>query len=218
MKKVAIIVAGGSGSRMNAPLPKQFLLIADEPVLFHTLRKFEGEVNQVVLVMHPDWIAHWEQLISHYQFPIHHSIIAGGASRAESVYNGLQAIEGDCLIAVHDAARPLVSKELIKRTFEGAAESGACIPAITVKESMRQINEHGVHHVVDRNQFRIVQTPQVFQSELLHAAYKQINRHLYLDDASLVEANGKSICIIDGEESNIKITTPTDLLIAQQLI
>ncbi|MFM7015849.1 MAG: 2-C-methyl-D-erythritol 4-phosphate cytidylyltransferase [Bacteroidota bacterium] len=218
MKKVAIIVAGGSGSRMNAPLPKQFLLIANEPVLFHTLRKFEKVADQTILVMHPEWITHWKQLIIDHHFTLEHSIVSGGETRAESVYNGLKTIDSNCLVAVHDAARPLVTTHLIEQTFETAEKHGACIPVISLKESIRRIQEGGSSSFVNREEYKIVQTPQTFQYKLLMEAYANENRAYFTDDASLVEASGQPVFLIEGEESNIKITLPTDLIIAQQFI
>jgi len=118
MNKVAIIVAGGIGSRMAADLPKQFLPIANEPLLFHTLRKFENLVDHLILVMHPEWISYWNDLIAKHSFNVKHTIVAGGQTRAQSVLNGLENVKSDCLVAIHDAARPTVTKELIDSTFK----------------------------------------------------------------------------------------------------
>jgi 2-C-methyl-D-erythritol 4-phosphate cytidylyltransferase len=218
MKKVAIIVAGGSGSRMNAPLPKQFLNIANEPILFHTLRKFEDIADQIILVMHPEWILFWSKIISDSDFKVKHSLVAGGNNRAQSVLNGLNLIEELCLVAVHDAARPLVSKKLIVSTYENALLHDACIPVVELKESIRQVLEDSTSFAVDRSKFRVVQTPQTFKSSVLKTAFQTNEFEKYTDEASLVEASGKKIFLIEGEVTNFKITSPEDLTLAKNLI
>lgn len=218
MKKVAIIVAGGVGSRMDAALPKQFLLIANQPLLFHTLRKFENSVEEIILVMHPEWISYWNDLIKEYTFELKHTLVAGGKSRAQSVLNGLNLINEDCLVAIHDAARPTVTKELIAKSFENAEQYGACIPVIDVKESLRMISADGKSNAVDRSQFKVVQTPQTFQSAILKAAFKNKDYEKYTDDASLVEANGQHIFLMEGDDKNIKVTTAADLKLVASFI
>ena len=218
MKKVAIIVAGGIGSRMDAALPKQFLLIANEPLLFHTLRKFEGAVDELILVMHPEWITYWNDLISDYTFDAQHIIVAGGQTRAQSVLNGLQRIDNDCLVAIYDAARPAITKELIDATFRNAKEHGACIPVVDMKDSIREISENGNSKAVNRSNYKSVQTPQTFQSAILKAAFQNKDYEKYTDDASLVEAYGKQIFLIEGEEKNIKVTTTSDLTLVETFI
>ena len=218
MKKVAIIVAGGIGSRMDAALPKQFLLIANEPLLFHTLRKFEDAVDELILVMHPEWITYWNDLISDYKFDAQHIIVAGGQTRAQSVLNGLQRIDNDCLVAIHDAARPAITKELIDATFRNAKEHGACIPVVDMKDSIREISENGNSKAVNRSNYKSVQTPQTFQSAILKAAFQNKDYEKYTDDASLVEAYGKQIFLIEGEEKNIKVTTTSDLTLVETFI
>jgi len=211
MKKIAIIVAGGVGSRMDAALPKQFLLVANQPLLFHTLRKFENSVEEIILVMHPEWISYWNDLIKEYTFELEHILVAGGKSRAQSVLNGLNLINEDCLVAIHDAARPTVTKELIANSFVNAEQYGACIPVIDLKESLRMISADGKSNAVDRSQFKVVQTPQTFQSAILKAAFKNKDYEKYTDDASLVEANGHPIFLMKGDDKNIKVTTAGDL-------
>jgi 2-C-methyl-D-erythritol 4-phosphate cytidylyltransferase len=218
MTKVAIIVAGGIGSRMSADLPKQFLPIANEPLLFHTLRKFENSVDQLILVMHPEWITYWNDLIAKYSFNVKHTIVAGGQTRAQSVLNGLEHVENDCLVAIHDAARPTVTKELIDSTFKNAEKHGACIPVIDLKDSIREISEDGNSKAVNRSQFKSVQTPQTFQASILKAAFENKDYEKYTDDASLVEANGTPIFLIEGEEQNIKVTTASDLILVASFI
>lgn len=218
MTKVAIIVAGGIGSRMSADLPKQFLPIANEPLLFHTLRKFENSVDQLILVMHPEWITYWNDLIAKYSFNVKHTIVAGGQTRAQSVLNGLEHVENDCLVAIHDAARPTVTKELIDSTFKNAEKHGACIPVIDLKDSIREISEDGNSKAVNRSKFKSVQTPQTFQASILKAAFENKDYEKYTDDASLVEANGTPIFLIEGEEQNIKVTTASDLILVASFI
>ena len=211
MKKVAIIVAGGIGSRMDAALPKQFLLIANQPLLFHTLRKFENSVEEIILVMHPEWISYWNDLIKEYTFELEHILVAGGKSRAQSVLNGLNLINEDCLVAIHDAARPAVTKELIANSFVNAEQYGACIPVIDLKDSLRMISADGNSSAVDRSQFKVVQTPQSFQSAIIKSAFQNKDYEKYTDDASLVEANGHPIFLMEGDDKNIKVTTAADL-------
>jgi 2-C-methyl-D-erythritol 4-phosphate cytidylyltransferase len=218
MTKVAIIVAGGIGSRMAADLPKQFLPIANEPLLFHTLRKFENLVDHLILVMHPEWISYWNDLIAKYSFNVKHSIVAGGQTRAQSVLNGLEHVENDCLVAIHDAARPTVTKELIDSTFKNAEKHGACIPVIDLKDSIREISEDGNSKAVNRSKFKSVQTPQTFQASILKAAFENKDYEKYTDDASLVEANGTPVFLIEGEEKNIKVTTASDLILVASFI
>jgi len=218
MNKVAIIVAGGIGSRMAADLPKQFLPIANEPLLFHTLRKFENLVDHLILVMHPEWISYWNDLIAKHSFNVKHTIVAGGQTRAQSVLNGLEHVENDCLVAIHDAARPTVTKELIDSTFKNAEKHGACIPVIDLKDSIREISEDGNSKAVNRSQFKSVQTPQTFQASILKAAFENTDYEKYTDDASLVEANGTPVFLIEGEEKNIKVTTASDLILVASFI
>ncbi len=218
MKKVAIIVAGGVGSRMDAALPKQFLLIANQPLLFHTLRKFENSVEEIILVMHPEWISYWNDLIKEYTFELEHILVAGGKSRAQSVLNGLNLINEDCLVAIHDAARPAVTKELIANSFVNAEQYGACIPVIDLKDSLRMISADGKSNAVDRSQYKIVQTPQTFRSAIIKSAFQNKDYEKYTDDASLVEANGHPIFLMEGDDKNIKVTTAADLNLVASFI
>ncbi len=218
MKKVAIIVAGGIGSRMDAALPKQFLLIANQPLLFHTLRKFEDSVDDIILVMHPEWISYWNDLITEHAFNVKHILVAGGKSRAQSVLNGLQLIIEDCLVAIHDAARPAVTKQLISNSFVNAEQHGACIPVIDLKDSLRMISSEGNSTAVNRSQYKIVQTPQTFHTAVIKSAFQNMDYVQYTDDASLVEANGHRVFLIEGEEKNIKVTTASDLQFIEAFI
>jgi 2-C-methyl-D-erythritol 4-phosphate cytidylyltransferase len=218
MKKVAIIVAGGTGSRMAAALPKQFLLIANQPLLFYTLRKFNNAVDQIILVMHPDWITYWNDLIAEYSFDVKHTLVAGGKSRAQSVLNGLHLINEDCLVAIHDAARPAITEQLINSSFTNAQIHGACVPVVDVKDSLRMIDEDGNSSAIDRSKIKIVQTPQTFKWTIIKEAFNNNDYDKYTDDASLVEANGHPVFLIEGDDKNIKVTTASDLNLVASFI
>lgn len=217
MKKIAIVVAGGQGIRMKDALPKQFIDLCGEPILFHTLRKFESVGCQIILVMNPAYIDFWKSLCVERNFNLKHEIVAGGSTRAESVKNGVQLIGMDALIAVHDAVRPLLSVNLIEELFKGASIRGAIIPVLEVKDSLRQISDTGSVAIV-RSNYKIVQTPQVFTSNLLKEAFNVDGYAKYTDEASLVEAAGTKIHLIQGEETNIKITNPIDLIVAETIL
>jgi 2-C-methyl-D-erythritol 4-phosphate cytidylyltransferase len=214
LKKSAIIVAGGSGVRMGSDVPKQFLLLNDIPVLIRTLQLFHALADEVVLVLPQAHFDYWNQLCS--QFSINKSdyqLVAGGKSRTESVINGLTKVSGPGLVAIHDAVRPLVSKELISHAFEAAAKYGSAIPVIPVRETLRKL-EKDSSLVVDREQHRLVQTPQCFDLEAIKRSYQQFSGKEFTDDASVYEAAGNTVHLIEGEHSNIKITFPADFLFA----
>ncbi|MBK6640521.1 MAG: 2-C-methyl-D-erythritol 4-phosphate cytidylyltransferase [Bacteroidetes bacterium] len=215
MKKSAIIVAGGSGVRMGSDVPKQFLLLNDIPVLIRTLQLFHAVADEVVLVLPQAHFDYWEKLRN--QFSINktdYQLVAGGSSRTESVINGLEKVNSPGLVAIHDAVRPLVSKELISHAFETAAKYGSAIPVIPVRETLRKV-ENSSSIVVDREQYRLVQTPQCFDIELIKKAYQQFSSNtLFTDDAGVYEAAGNTVHLIEGEHSNIKITFPADLIFA----
>lgn len=217
MKKIAIIVAGGQGIRMKGPLPKQFIDLCDEPILFHTLRKFDSAGCQLILVMNPTYIDFWKSLCIERGFDLQHEIVPGGSTRAESVKNGIHLTDDNTLIAVHDAVRPLVTINLIDQLFKDANIHGAAIPVVEVKDSLRQITSSGSVAIV-RSNYKIVQTPQVFASELLKKAFNVEGYEKFTDEASLVEASGVKIHLIQGEETNIKITNPIDLIVAETFL
>lgn len=219
MKTFALILAGGKGLRMGADLPKQFLLLAGKPVLMHTLEAFHKAdlKTEIILVLPLEHQAYWSELCTKFDFTLKHRIATGGAVRFDSVCNGLKLIKEEGLIAVHDGVRPLVSAALIKKCFEAALEKGSVIPVFELTESIRRI-EGSRSFAEDRNLYRAVQTPQTFRSELLKKAYEQPFREVFTDDASVVEAAGYEIALVDGARENIKITNPQDLLLAEQLI
>lgn len=217
MKYYAIIVAGGSGSRMKSELPKQFLLLNDKPVLFYTIEAFYNSdlKPEIILVLNSEYHKYWSDLCTQYNFQIPHKIANNGEQRFHSVKNALNLIEDtESIIAVHDAVRPIISNELITRSFDLAKQHDAVIPVVTSKDSVRI--KHGGHTVaVNREDILLVQTPQTFKSDLLKKAYLQPFNPTFTDDASVVEKAGKSIFITEGDYKNIKITYPEDLLIAE---
>lgn len=219
MKKYVIIVAGGTGSRMGGEVPKQFLLLAGKPVLMHTIEAFYhyDPFIEIIVVLHPNFFDFWNQLCEEYHFEIIHTMLPGGTMRYHSVRNGLEHIHGEGLVAIHDAARPLVSSALISRTFNEAITHGSSIPAIPVTETIRTI-EGGKVHLVDRSFLRAIQTPQVFDINMILEAYRQPYQNGFTDDAAVAEASGRSIHLTDGDPRNIKITHPSDLLVAEALM
>lgn len=215
-KRGVIIVAGGSGSRMQSALPKQFLLLGGQPVLARTINTFsEAMPNaEIVVVLPEQHIPMWKNLAARFDVAIHRCV-AGGNERFHSVKRGLEAMsEGVEYIAVHDGVRALVSKRLIIRTMLDAEKSGASIPVIEVSDSYRQITDNG-SKIFPRNELRIVQTPQIFDAKTLRKAYTQPYNSLFTDDASVVESIGKPISLVEGERTNLKLTTPDDMMWAE---
>ena len=219
MKKYAVIVAGGSGSRMGASRPKQFLLLNGKPVLWHTLEAFSAAYNdmQIVLVLPPGFLEEGKQIIQTTSAPSRVKIVAGGATRFHSVKNGLEHAADNAIIFVHDAVRCLITPALIRRCYEQALQKGSAIPAIAVTDSIRMIAD-GKTRIVDRNALRAVQTPQTFRAEIILSAFKQEYDPRFTDEASVVEAAGADVFLIEGEKENIKITLPADMLLAEQVL
>lgn len=217
MKYFAIIVAGGSGTRMNAELPKQFLLLHGKPILMHTITAFAACTlkPEIILVLNIHQHQYWERLCKEYNFDIPHQLVSGGQERFHSVNNGLKAIKGNGIVAVHDAVRPLISPELIRRCFEAAAEKGNAVVGVQPTDSIRRIDVNGRSEAINRNMVALIQTPQAFESKLLRKAYQQPFRNDFTDDASVVERMGTEIHLIEGERSNIKITFKEDMEIAK---
>lgn len=217
IKKYAIIVAGGSGSRMKSDLPKQFLLINNKPILMHTLEKFAIDNIEIILVLNVDFHEYWLKLCREYDFSIPHLLVNGGNNRFESVKNGLSKITSKSIIAIHDAVRPLISSDKIRFAFEKAEELGNAVLSVVSRDSVRRI-QGDTSSIINRDEIHLIQTPQIFQSELLHKAYKERFRNEFTDDASVVERIGVKINLIEGEYTNIKITYPEDLKIATTLL
>lgn len=216
--ETVIIVAGGKGERMQTDIPKQFIELKSRPILMHTIDVFVQYNKQidVIVVLPETQIENWSQLCKKHAFEAKHRVVAGGSVRFESVRNGLKIASDSGLIAVHDGVRPLVSQTTIETCFREARISGAAIPVVMPVESIRQIK--GDENVsVNRDLFRLVQTPQVFNVNILKKAYKQEFNSLFTDDASVVEASGVKISLVEGNRENIKITTPFDLKLAEMM-
>ena len=228
-----IVVAGGKGLRMGGDVPKQFLPIGGRPVLMHTLQRFRdySEELQIILVLPREQQEYWKELCKEYGFTVKHRVADGGATRFHSVQNGLALIPGDAqgVVGVHDGVRPFVSLDVIARCYDTARQTGTAIPVVSVVETLRHIdNEEQASRTVSRAEYRLVQTPQTFDIQLLKAA----NSHalsvsgdsvaaiasLFTDDASVVEAYGHTVTLVDGNRENIKITTPFDLKVAEALL
>jgi 2-C-methyl-D-erythritol 4-phosphate cytidylyltransferase len=219
LKKFVIIVAGGSGKRINTEIPKQFISLAGKPVLIHTISAFYNyspEIN-ILLVLPKTHFGLWEKLCKNHNFNISHKIVEGGKTRFLSVKNGLSKIEKNGIIAVHDGVRPLVKKQVIEKAFLDAEIYGNAVPAIPVNESVREICKTG-SKIFNRSNLRIIQTPQVFKSSILIKAYRQAYQNKFTDDATVVESAGEKINLIEGNPENIKITTSIDLRIAEALL
>lgn len=217
--KYVLIVAGGKGLRMGTELPKQFLPIGGKPVLMRTLEAFytyNSEI-QLILVLPHSQQDYWKQLCWEYHFSLPHVVADGGETRFHSVKNGLALVNTPGLVGVHDGVRPFVSQEVISRCYDLAAEKKAVIPVIDVVETVRHLNGEG-SITVNRDDYKLVQTPQVFDVELLKQAYNQSYTSHFTDDASVVEALGVPVALTVGNRENIKITTPFDLKIATVLL
>lgn len=214
-----IIVAGGKGLRMGADLPKQFLPIGGKPVLMHTLEAFYKALPDVklILVLPQSQQAYWKQLCEEHAFDLPHQVADGGETRFHSVKNGLACVTGEGLVGVHDGVRPFVSTDVIKACYQEAEVKRAVIPVTDVVETVRQlVGEESI--TVNRDAYKLGQTPQVFEVALLKQAYEQPYTPHFTDDASVVEALGEKVHLIAGNRENIKITTPFDLIIAEALL
>lgn len=212
-----IIVAGGKGLRAGGEVPKQFSLISGKPLLMYTIEsfyKFDYRMK-IVVVLPKDYVGFWKQLCSEHEFDIEHDIVEGGSTRFQSVRNGLESLPIIGTIGVHDGARPFVTPKLIELCYETSYEEDAgVVPVINSVDSLRFVRG-GDSKIVDRNEIKIVQTPQVFPAEMLKTAYKTEYKENYTDDASAVEAMGEKIILVEGEATNIKITTSFDLELAE---
>lgn len=220
IKKFAVIVAGGSGTRMGNDLPKQFLLLAGKPILYHTLLKFHTEDvhTQIILVLPKNQIEYWKELCKQHSISVPHAIVEGGATRFQSVKNGLNSIaETEGIVAIHDGVRPLVDVEVIKNSYEMAALQGNAVAAMPSKDSIRVFSPTE-SKALDRSVCYIVQTPQTFQLALIKKAFEQPELPAFTDDATVLEYMGERINIIEGRYTNIKITVPDDLEVASILM
>jgi 2-C-methyl-D-erythritol 4-phosphate cytidylyltransferase len=218
IKKIAIIVAGGTGQRMGSALPKQFLEIEGKAILLHTIDQFIAAFDDIelVVVLPEGYIQQGQKLISK-NFKTAIQFVAGGDTRFQSVKNGLSKVTEKSIVFVHDAVRCLLTPALIQRCYQQALEKGSAIPAVSSTDTVR-IMEKEQHHLFDREKVMLIQTPQTFQSEILLAAFQQAYQSSFTDEANVVEASGQEVFLVDGEFENIKITRPLDLAIATYVL
>ncbi|HCF64426.1 MAG TPA: 2-C-methyl-D-erythritol 4-phosphate cytidylyltransferase [Chitinophagaceae bacterium] len=219
MKKYALIVAGGAGKRMNSSMPKQFHMLSDKPLLYYTLRAFLEAYDdmQIILVLPEEYIAVGQEIIDAYFDYSRIQITIGGRQRFHSVQNGLAMVEDESIVMVHDAVRCLITPALIRRCYEAVLEHGSAIPVVPCKDSIRMVTEER-NQAIDRNALRLVQTPQAFYSKIILPAFKIDYKEWFTDEASVTEAFGLKLHLVEGEEENIKVTHPIDMIVAQAIL
>jgi 2-C-methyl-D-erythritol 4-phosphate cytidylyltransferase len=219
MQKYALIVAGGTGKRMGAEIPKQFLELAGKPVLMHTIERFYSFDTsiRIIVVLPENQFEYWSGLRRKFSFSVPHSAVKGGHHRFFSVKNGLEMINEECLVAIHDGVRPLVSMETIQRCFDSAERYGNGIPVISPADSLRVVKGEK-NMPVNRGNYRFIQTPQVFEINLIRKAYQTKYSSEFTDDATVLERSGHEIRLVEGNRENIKITNPEDLAVANSLL
>lgn len=217
-----IIVAGGKGMRMGTDIPKQFLPIGGKPILMRTIESFYeyNPILGIILVLPQSQQEYWKQLCEKHNFTINHTIVNGGETRFESSRNGLATIPNEEIgvVGIHDGVRPLVSKEVIDNCFEAARDDFAAIPVLPVTDTIRYVDKQGGGKNVMRSDYRVVQTPQVFDIQLIKQAYNAEYQESFTDDASVVESLGCQATMVDGNRENIKITTPFDIIVAEAIL
>jgi 2-C-methyl-D-erythritol 4-phosphate cytidylyltransferase len=218
-KKVAIIVAGGTGQRMGSVVPKQFLEIQGKPILLHTIDQFVAAFSdiQLVVVLPEGYVQEGKDLLAKNGFTNNIVFVSGGDTRFQSVKNGLAQVKESSIVFVHDAVRCLLTPALIQRCYQQALEKGSAIPAVSSTDSVRLLKADK-NEFFDREKVMLIQTPQTFQSDLILAAFDQSFNPSFTDEANVVEANGKAVYLVDGEFENIKITRPLDLAIAEYIL
>lgn len=219
MQKYVLITAGGAGKRMGTDRPKQFLLLNGKPLILHSIDTFlRYDPNiQFVIVLPGALQPRWDQICREYGVHIRHKLVFGGPERFHSVKSGLTHIPDRALVAVHDAARPLVTLDIIARVFNIAEKFGNAIPVAETADSVR-ITDHSNSSPLPRERIKLVQTPQCFRSELLKKAYDKNYTESFTDDATVLEAEGERLYLVEGHTNNIKVTTPTDLIVAKAII
>jgi len=219
MNKFAVIVAGGNGSRMNSAVPKQFLLLNNKPVLYYTIDTFLKAYDDlnIILVLPEEYVATGQEIIDAWFDYKRIRITVGGRTRFHSVQNGLLLVEEEGIVFVHDAVRCLLTTSLVRRCYEAALEFGATVPVIDCKDSVRLVNANG-NEALERRNIKLVQTPQVFLSAILLPAFNIDYKDKFTDEASVVESFGMKVQLVEGEENNIKITQPIDLVLAEYLL
>lgn len=226
MRKFAVIVAGGMGMRMGSAVPKQFLMLQEHPVLWYTLEAFLSAYEDmlIVLVVPAAYREAAAGLIGGFSRKESVRMVDGGDTRFHSVRNGLECLKGEVgdgketIIFVHDGVRCLVGADLIRRCYDQAAELGSAVPVVECRDSVRVVEEEGRSKPIDRSRIKLVQTPQTFRADILLGAYMMDHVEAFTDEATVVEVAGHPVRLIEGEETNIKITTPTDMVIAEQLL
>lgn len=214
MHEFVIIVAGGSGSRMKSDIPKQFLPVNGLPILMHTIHAFSDYSTslKIVLVLPESQFGYWEELCKTYKFGVSYRLVAGGETRFHSVKNGLDTIqEASALVAVHDGVRPIIQKSIIASGFTKAGVSGTAVTSVALKDSIRKVKSDGSNTAKDRTRFQLIQTPQTFRIDWMRTAFSKPYKTAFTDCASVLEAAGFGIHLIEGAYENIKITTPEDL-------
>jgi len=219
MKKVAVIVAGGSGTRMNNKLPKQFLLLKGKPVLYYTINTFLLSYTdlKIILVLPEEYIAAGQEIIDAFFDYKRIQITTGGRTRFHSVQNGLSLIDDECMVFVHDGVRCLLTTDLVHRCYEAAIDLGSAIPVVDCKDSVRIIKGEE-NEAIDRTKIKLVQTPQTFHSKILLPAFKIDYKDKFTDEASVVEAFGLKVNLVEGEDNNIKITKAVDIIMAEEIL
>lgn len=221
-KKIALIVAGGAGTRMGSSIPKQFIVLKNKPILQHTIEKLNvyDATMRIIVVLPASQLDYWKTLCRYNNFWIKHELVAGGSTRFESVSNGLAIIknETNAIVFVHDGVRPFVSNEVLHTCYETTVNKGNAVPAVPCVESMRILGEEGTNQHVNRADYRIIQTPQTFKIEQLLKSYKVAENPTFTDDASVVEHSGITINLVLGNVENIKITTPFDLIVGEGIL
>jgi 2-C-methyl-D-erythritol 4-phosphate cytidylyltransferase len=212
MKKFVLIVAGGSGKRMNSNTPKQFIPLSGKPILMHTINLFYNfdTTIEIILVLPESQIKGWKKLCDIYNFKLNHKICTGGSERFYSVKNGLAQTTGNGIVFIHDGVRPLVSNDTLARCYNDALKKGNAIPVVPVPESVRIVDKEK-NSSVDRSKLFLVQTPQTFRLTEIKQAYNQDYSLKFTDDASVLETTGKTINLVNGNRENIKITFPADI-------
>ncbi|MFN4144550.1 MAG: 2-C-methyl-D-erythritol 4-phosphate cytidylyltransferase [Runella sp.] len=220
LPKFVIIVAGGSGSRMGSKTPKQFMPIGGKPILMHTLEKFLTFPSvQIILVLPANQMKTWYALCDRHHFYPAILTVSGGNTRFQSVKNGLKRISAKHgLVAVHDGVRPFVTTDIIAKSFEVAAQTGAAVTSVPLKDSIRKIEAEGIHQAVPRENYCLIQTPQTFRLDWMRAAFEADEQPFFTDCASVLDFAGRPITLIEGTYQNIKLTTPEDLIWAEALL
>jgi len=216
-KNFVIITGGGAGTRIGGDIPKQFLCLGGLPIIMHTIRRFELLVDTIIVTLPEHYFDYWEELQHKHNFHVPHRLVAGGDSRFHSVKNAVEQLPDKGFAAIHDAVRPFVTANLIKSCFKHAKKHGTAVAAIPLKDSLRIVADSKSERI-DRSHFFAVQTPQVFSCEIIKKSYNQSFNPKFTDDASVAESLGYEIQLVEGEELNFKITTPTDLMIANLIV